>query len=269
MSSSPAGSRPVPSDLAGPPPEMMPVPAAVRRALAARGLGDARLRPVWRNGVGGLTFAVGGGSRGPLDRDRPAAKFFAKWNPAGSGESLFAEAKRLRWLRGRHSAPTVVELIADGGEEVMLTRALPGASAVAERWKREPETALRALGTGLRRLHAIPVENCPFDWSVEHRIATARVDPDALGPVPPVDRLVVCQGDPCAPNTLIADDGSFLAHVDLGRLGIADRWADLAAMTMSLEWNYSSYDEAVFWEAYGVAPDPVRIDFYRRLWNAE
>lgn len=89
------------------------------------------------------------------------------------------------------------------------------------------------------------------------------------GEPPPIDRLVFCQGDPCAPNTLLAADGSFLAHVDLARLGAADRWADLAVMSMSLAWNYRGYDEAVFWEAYGIEPDPLRIDYYRRLWDAE
>lgn len=40
-------------------------------------------------------------------------------------------------------------------------------------------------------------------------------------------------------------------------------------MSMSLAWNYRGYDEAVFWEAYGIEPDPLRIDYYRRLWDAE
>ena len=65
-----------------------------------------------------------------------------------------------------------------------------------------------------------------------------------------------------------ADDGSFLAHVDLARLGTADRWADLAVMTLSLEWNYVGYDEADFWAAYGSEPDAHRIAYYRALWNA-
>lgn len=83
-----------------------------------------------------------------------------------------------------------------------------------------------------------------------------------------MDRLVVCHGDACAPNTLLDDRGAFLANVDAGRLGVADRWADLAVATMSLGWNYPAPNENLFWETYGVDPDPQRIDYYRALWNA-
>jgi kanamycin kinase len=37
-----------------------------------------------------------------------------------------------------------------------------------------------------------------------------------------------------APNALIHDDGSRGGHVDLGDLGIADPWADLAVAMLSL-----------------------------------
>ena len=254
-----------PTDLAGPPPAETQAPEALRRALTANRLGSSRLAPVWRNGVGGLTFSVASGGAGsPVD-------FYAKWNPEASGESLADEAERLRWIAGRHPAPEAVALTADRGEEVLITRALAGESAVSARWRRDPNAALRALGVGLRRLHGVPLDDCPFDWGVDHRMRADRIPAAARGAIgesPPIDRLVLCQGDPCAPNTLLAADGSFLAHVDLARLGAADRWADLAVMSMLLEWNFRDYDESVFWDAYGIAPDPPRIEYYRALWNA-
>ena len=57
-------------------------------------------------------------------------------------------------------------------------------------------------------------------------------------------------------------------HVNLARLGVADRWADLAVMSMTLGWNFGDIDQSVFWDPYGTEPDPVRIDYYRRLWDA-
>lgn len=252
-----------PSDLAGPPSPGTAVPAELETALDAWNLGAAQLRPVWRNGVGGLTYAVAHEETGN------SADFYVKWNPQGSGESLGNEAARLRWLHGRHPAPEIAGLIGIDGAEIMLTCALPGESAVAEQWKRDPEAALRALGAGLRQLHSVALDDCPFDWGVASRMRVGRVTPTSVGEALPIDQLVICQGDPCAPNTLLGADGNFLAHVDLGRLGVADRWADLAVMSMSLAWNYSEFDEAVFWDAYGVEPDHARIDYYRGLWNAE
>ena len=85
--------------------------------------------------------------------------------------------------------------------------------------------------------------------------------------IPPADRLVVCHGDACAPNTLVGDDGSCIGHVDLGRLGVADRWADLAVATWSTVWNYGPGYEDLLLAKYGIAPDPECTAFYRRLWD--
>jgi kanamycin kinase len=124
----------------------------------------------------------------------------------------------------------------------------------------------------------LPVRSCPFDWSATGRLA--RLSPasgrypqaDArarLGRPPPVDRLVVCHGDACSPNTLIDDDGRCCGHVDFGDLGVADRWADLAVASLSLGWNYPGRVwDAEFFSAYGIEPDPTRMDYYRRLWQA-
>ncbi|MET8228869.1 aminoglycoside 3'-phosphotransferase [Streptomyces sp. NPDC005301] len=242
----------------GPPlsPVRVPAPIAV--------LSEGRpVLPVWQNQLGGLTFRIGDGPHG----------LFAKWAPAGSGLDLAAEAVRLRWAAVHTPVPRVREHGADASGEWLVTHALPGESAVSDRWKAEPARAVRALGTGLRALHErLPVAECPFDWSVGRRLARARRAgievPADLPEPPPVDRLVVCHGDPCAPNTLLHDDGSWSAHVDMGALGVADRWADLAVATWNTRWNYGPGWEDALLDAYGIAPDPRRMDFYRRLWDA-
>jgi kanamycin kinase len=213
---------------------------------------------VWENEVGGLT--------GRVDGDEPR---FIKWNPLGSGESLAAEAERLRWLAGRHPAPIVVDFVVAGDAELLVTRALPGRSAVDPFWQVRPNDAVCAIAAGLRLLHALPTADCPFEWDVASRLRAAPENvalADLMNP-PPIDRLVVCHGDPCAPNTLL-DENGFVANVDFGRLGLADRWADLAVATMSLGRNYENYDEQLFWDAYGIEPDAERIAYYRALWTA-
>lgn len=222
--------------------------------------------PIWLNEMGGLTvmFRVEAAGR-PM---------YLKRNLLRSSEDLELEAQKLRWLADRHPAPRVVDYVSGDEVEYLITEALPGTNAVSPANIAEANRAIAGIGRGLRRLHELPVADCPWTWSIGdrlelHEAAPAGASTEAIGPPPSIDRLVVCHGDPCAPNTLLREDGRFVGHVDMQRLGTADRWADLAVATMSFEWNYTYYDEAEFWHAYGVEPDQTRIRYYRNLWNAE
>ena len=256
------------------PPLDQPVPGPIREA--AHGLA---IHPVWINEVGGLTFRLG---------EEPQARY-AKWAPVGSGLDLAAEAARLRWAGTFVTVPRVLELDADDEGAWLITAAIPGDMAVVDRWKQEPATAVRVIGEALRMFHdALPVEDCPFSASAEERVAeaernAARLENRTFHPdyghlspaqalkrvadIPPVDKLVVCHGDTCAPNTLLTADGRFAGHVDLGQLGVADRWSDLAVATWSTTWNYGAGWEEPLLDAYGIAPDPERTDYYRLLWS--
>lgn len=235
--------------IAGVPAHAVDLPADLR-AVA----GEAVTTLVWQNDLGGLTYRVGD--------DR-----YMKWAPCGSGlPPLMDEVYRLRWAADLVPVPVVLGYGSTPTGDWMLTAALRGESAVTPRWQADPSTAARAIGTGLRRLHdALPIADCPFDWSVERRLRNKGI---SNYPPPPVDRLVVCHGDACAPNTLLWNDGSFLGHVDLGSLGVADRWADLSVATYSLDWNYGEGYEDVLLDAYGIAQDPMRTAYYRALWDA-
>lgn len=233
----------------------VPAPARVR-ALAS----GAHLTPVWRNGLGGVTFRT--------DDDR-----YIKYGPHHAVATMAAEAGRLEWARPHAAVPEVLAVGADETHEWLVTRAIPGLSAVDPRWLAEPEVAVRAVGAGLRALHeALPVGGCPFEWTVPVRLANAHARgirvPLELRTAPPVDRFVVCHGDACMPNTLLDAGGAPLAHVDLGALGIGDRWADIAVAATSTEWNCGPGWEDTLIDAYGVAPDESRLAYYRDLWNA-
>lgn len=247
-------------------------------AVAALAGGDA-VAPVWVNQVGGLTFRLG-------------TTRYVKWAPARVDEiDLAAEAARLGWARPFTPVPEVLDLGADDEGTWLVTAAIRARSAVVAPWVDRPAEAATAIGAGLRALHdALPVGDCPFDWSVTERAATALEHLDAgdtpaswspehrdltvteararLLDAPPAGTLVVCHGDACAPNTLIGDDGRWAAHVDLGRLGVADPWADLAIAAWSTVWNYGPGYEAHVYAAYGVEHDAERDAFYRLLWDA-
>jgi len=251
------------------------VPDAVRRLA-----GDGDVRPAWGHEFG-LTWEV----------RRADRRLFVKWCPAGSPIDLSAEAARLRWAGAFTPVPTVIDEGGDKEGSWLLTSALPGENAVSDRWKAEPAVAVRAIGEGLRALHdRLPVGTCPFSWSVDERVAEAcqrlargqwrpeewhaehrGLDPAEilarLSDVPAIDKVVVCHGDTCAPNTLIDDDGRWSGHVDLGSLGLADRWADLAVATWSLDWNYGPGWDGLLLDVYGASADDERTAYYRLLWD--
>jgi kanamycin kinase len=234
-----------------------PVPIPDRVSALAHG---ATLAPVWANELGGLTFHTDDGR-------------YIKWGPRNPEGNAAAEAERLVWAAAHTRVPRVLDVGHDATEDWLVTAAIDGRSAVDPRWIAEPATAVRAVGRGLRLLHdAVPVEACPFDWGVPARIANAAGRgihvPDALRTPPPIDALVVCHGDACCPNTLLDDAGEPVAHVDLGALGVADRWADIAVASMSTAWNYGPGWEDALIDAYGIAPDRERLAYYRALWNA-
>ena len=237
------------------------VPAPVAAIAAGR-----PTRAVWVNERGGTTFEVTGDD----------GREFVKWQPPHPLADLGAEVRRLRWAAAYTVVPRVLGTGRDDTGAWLHTVGLPGDAAVAARWHADPRTAVRAVGRGLRQLHdALPVERCPFDWGPATRLPRLAAESGrslsevtaALGPPPPVDRLVVCHGDPCVPNTLLDDDGEVTGYVDLGALGVADRWADLAVATWSTVWNFGPGYEVPLLAAYGVEADPVRMGWYRALWG--
>jgi aminoglycoside phosphotransferase len=237
----------------------------VVRELAA----GRQVRLAWEN-EDALTFEVGAGPE----------RCFVKWAPAGSPVDLAGEAARMTWALAYTPVPRVLGLDADREGSWLVTAAVPGRNAVSRRWLADPRTAVIAIGAGLRAMHdCLPVTDCPFSWMAQDRVAAARravaagrIDTSdwaiaQVQNIPPADKLVVCHGDACAPNTLITDNGRWSGHVDLGDLGVADRWADLAVATLSTGWNYGPGWDQVLLEAYGIRPDAERTRYYRLLWE--
>ena len=208
----------------------------------------------------------------------------------GAGGSE-AERARLLWAGAWGRVPEVLGHGGDSAGSWLVTRALSGANGASGRWKSDPRTAVKAIGAGLRAFHdRLPVDGCPFratpevqvsevrrqlaagkvqcaNWHPSHRGLDVGQALARLADPPPTDVLVVCHGDATAPNTIIDEEGQCSGHVDLGALGVADRWSDLAIVTWSVQWSYGPGWEGALLDAYGVAADPERTRYYRLLWD--
>ncbi len=145
-----------------------------------------------------------------------------------------------------------------------------------------------AIAKFLRRIHAIQIADCPFTSNHEHRLlrARARIDAnmvdeddfdedregwtaeqvwDAMqGSLPLVPDLVVRHGDFSLDNVLICD-GEVAGCIDAGRVGIADRYQDLAVAWNCLREFGASLQEQ-FLAQYGIHDlDRRKLQFHLML----
>ena len=218
---------------------------------------------------------------------------FVKVLVAGQYPSLGDERDRLLWARDRLPVPRVLDYGADGSVEWLALTALTGRDATQPEYLADPATTVPILAHGLRSLHDASIAGCPFDFRVDVALehARRRVDGDgvpastgadfhdehrhltpsaALGRLcstrPASEDVVLCHGDYCFPNVLI-DDGAVTGYLDLGELGVADRWWDLAVATWSCDWNVGPGWQDLFLDTYGIERDDDKIEFYRLLYD--
>jgi kanamycin kinase len=218
---------------------------------------------------------------------------YLKITPAGAG--LPDEATRLRWAAEWARVPRLIEYGSDGLRDWLMTAELRGVAAVAHPWRvSDPARLAVEFARGLRAFHeAIPVDECPFDFTVETaarqvraRAAAGLADPAVLGSLSvdealarvsvlaqavlsdPGEDLVVCHGDYCLPNALLVD-GRVTGYLDLDRVAVADRWLDLAVALRSLGRPYNlgpGYEQA-FLSAYGAELDETKRELYLLLYD--
>lgn len=213
---------------------------------------------------------------------------------AGQGEAadgIAAEMARLRWLQGRLPVPAVLDFHRDGRGAWLVTSALRGITAGA--WlSGDPASTphvVAGLAAFLRRLHAIPADDCPFDSSVaawlpvaRERVASGLVDADdfdddhhgrSAGEIlADVERLagaaagrVVVHGDFTLGNILIDPDGRVAGCLDVGRLGTADPYQDISLLWRDLG-GVGEAAQTAFLAAIGLPrPDPHRLLLHRSL----
>lgn len=201
------------------------------------------------------------------------------------------EIARLRWLAGR--VPVARIHYAETGAQGawLVTDAVAGLPAGA--WLARDAAMLPRVVAGmaafLRRLHALPVADCPFDsrfvaWLPEacRRVAEGLVDTDdfdrdhhgwsAGAVLAEVEALadsatghVVAHGDFTLGNLLLDEEGNATGCIDVGRLGIADPYQDIALAWRDLG-KFGARAQAAFLDAVGVGtPDMRRLTLYRTL----
>lgn len=188
-----------------------------------------------------------------LRTDDDATGLYLKIGEGHAAPLVAGEIVRLRWLAGRVPAARIVASAEEDGAAWLLTEAVPGmpAGAWVKRDRRRAVAAAEAIAGFLRRLHALPVEECPFDSSVAAWLPVVRglvaeglvdtedfddehADWSAERVLAKVEALaghaqgrVVVHGDFSLGNLIVDDAGRVCGCIDVGRLGVGDPYRDV------------------------------------------
>ncbi|MGP8303239.1 APH(3'') family aminoglycoside O-phosphotransferase [Streptomyces inhibens] len=265
-----------------------PGPRTVSPVLLGEGGGEGDWLPVAAGESGAAVFRSADGTR------------YAKCVAAADAADLKAERDRVAWLSDQGvPGPRVLDWHSGDAGACLVTSAVSGVPAdqvsaadLRASWER--------IADAVRGLHEVPVQQCPFRRDVDGMVAMARdvvtrgaVNPEFLPVeqqhtpaaellarlVPQVARrrdqeatdTVVCHGDLCLPNIVLDPQTLDVSgFIDLGRLGLADRYADLALLLTSARETWTDEEraraaDAAFAERYGISLDHDRLRFYLHL----
>lgn len=214
---------------------------------------------------------------------------YLKISDDAADRELRAEADRLKWIAGRIPTPRLVSYVESQGGSYLLTSALPGRDASVAMERENKRSLVRLLAQGLREIHRLPIEDCPFDQRLRRKIELAHdrllrkqvdesdFDQERQGKTAlelfdelintrrSTEDLVFTHGDYCFPN-IILNRGRIRGFVDWSRGGVADRYQDLALAARSIYYNLGRDWTPLFFREYGIAdPDERKLEFYKLL----
>ncbi len=206
------------------------------------------------------------------------------------------------WLNGRIRVPEIPVYCVENGKAYTLMTRVKGKMLCDEEYLKDPSQLISLAAIGLKKLWAVDVSQCSLRTSrLEERLKEARwnvenglvdmenVEPETFGKDGfanpeelliwleqnrPEEDIVLTHGDFCLPNIFI-DQNEISGFIDLGKMGPADRWQDLAIVLRSLKHNFSGkYGQAhsyfdfkpeMLMEKLGIEMDTEKNRYYLLL----
>lgn len=207
------------------------------------------------------------------------------------------EYQIMKWLQGKLPVPKVLAFERDKEKNYLLMTKMLGEMSCVDRYMKYPEQLTDSLVEGLQMLWKIDISSCPYTWHLEEKLKLAKynvennlVDLDHVEPSTfgengfenpehllewlsknkPEEELVLSHGDFCLPNIFLTN-GKISGYIDLGRMGIADKWQDIALCYRSLVHNfdgkfngkqYVGFNHHLLFEKLGLEPNWDKIRYY-------
>lgn len=214
--------------------------------------------------------------------------FYLKTAPRAPFNSLLPEKFKLEWLKNKLPVPEVLTFAENENTEFLLLSEITGKDVSDEVFKGNERETIRQLANGLKTIHNLPLEDCPFDARLNYKVESARkrlknglVDEsdfdeirqgrtcedlfqELLETKPEKEDLIFTHGDYCLPNVIL-ENGKLSGFVDWGSAGVADKYQDIGLITRSIESNFGAEWTKMFFEIYGIEPNWEKINFYQLL----
>ncbi|RXZ78847.1 hypothetical protein EBB07_25415 [Paenibacillaceae bacterium] len=219
-----------------------------------------------------------------------AEKYVMKIKKTEYAGSLYEEAERLNWMKGKLPVPEVIRYYKEHDKEYLVMSYIEGCVG-SEYQHLDGEKSLGfVLGEGLRKIHRVGIDQCPFKAflpenlismvknNIEHHFDQVtevinRAFPDEtleqlmdfLEINRPLDNeLVFTHGDYGSGNVII-HNGELNAFIDVDGAGVSDPYYDIYYLIKSLT-QYSDRHEEVpgFLKGYGINElDQQKMKFHQ------
>ena len=216
--------------------------------------------------------------------DRSGNRFYLKIGEGRGGADLRKEVERLDWVSDTLNTPSIELQYFDAGKSVVMLTELPGLPAHEAIHLSEMRDIIRVFARELRRIHELPIQECPFLGEVTDELerAVARCNSGSLdvinfrkqtgrtplnavnylrSNVEKMKDLVFTHGDYCLPN-LILDQNKASGILDWGLAGVADRNRDFMSAELTIKRNFGPEWIPLFYRELGLQPDKERVYFF-------
>ena len=212
-------------------------------------------------------------------------------------EEAHNECGMMKWIQGRLPVPKVVSHVCEEGKSYLLMTKIEGKMSCDEEYMCDPQRLTDLLAKALKLMWQVDINGCPCKWGIDRKLEMARywvehdmvsmenVEPDTYGENgfrspkelyqwlaehKPQEDWVLTHGDFTLPN-LVFQGEELKGYIDLGRMGIGDKWQDIALCYRSLLHNYNGkyggrkyegfYPELLF-QKLELEPEWEKIRYY-------
>ncbi len=206
------------------------------------------------------------------------------------------------WLNGGIPVPDILEYYVENETAYTIMTRVNGKMLCDEEFLYNPSKMIKYVSEGIKLFWNVNVDDCPLKvsrlderlkearWNVENGMVDMdNVEPETFGPNGfsgpedllvwleknrPKEDIVLTHGDFCLPNVFI-DNDKISGFIDLGKMGPADRWQDLAIILRSLEHNFSGkynsgkryyeFEPQMLLDELGIEMDMAKNRYYMLL----